>query len=175
MRMERTQDVHCCLIFLLISMQHFFPLSIVPPLVIQTLPNQTATERRDTAFVCNASGGAGSLSYHWQKLEPGDRGNVNLTSANASVMTLRALRLSDAGEYRCTVSDASGQRATSNLATLKVLAGGTVAASSAAAAIGATVVVALCCTIIAAIAVIALHYRTVRRQRDDRLEQRQCQ
>ena len=91
---------------------------IVPPLIIQTVSNQTALEKSDAKLVCNASG-AGVLAYSWRRLDT-ILGTSAAVGTNSSVMTIHGVQLSDAGTYQCTVMDAAGQSAISNRATLQV-------------------------------------------------------
>eukprot|EP00731_Ephydatia_muelleri_P017655 Em0010g753a len=101
-----------------VSSTHATLTVVVPPLIIQTMSNQTALEKSDARLVCNASG-AGVLAYSWRRLDT-TLGTSAAVGTNSSVMTIHGVQLSDAGTYQCTVMDAAGQTAISNRATLQV-------------------------------------------------------
>lgn len=146
------------LIFLCIVSGFCFALfQIVPPLFIQTVTNQTALEMSDTKLACNASG-AGELTYSWQRLDTSSGGST-VVRTNSSVLTIRYVQLSDSGTYQCSVTDAAGQMATSNRATLQVSAHPSVKTSLngapsiigaiAVGAVGAALLVVVTCVVLA--------------------------
>ena len=136
-----------------------FPPYVVPPLSIQTVSNQTALEKSDVKFVCNASG-AGPLTYYWKRLVPSP-GSSDITGANSSIMIIHSVQISDTGKYQCTVTDVTGQNAMSNPAMLEVfILSATISPTVAiATAIGATIAV-IVIIVIAVMTVVALNYRT---------------
>ncbi|MCU0353890.1 MAG: PA14 domain-containing protein [Cytophagales bacterium] len=85
------------------------------PSIAQQPNNQTVAEGGTASFTVAASGQA-PLSYQWQK------NGTNVTGANQTTLTLTNVPLTDNNaRYRCVVTNASGS-ATSNEATLTVLA-----------------------------------------------------
>ncbi len=88
------------------------------PIVIDTQP-QTATKyaMQSQTFTIAAHGGDGTLTYQWQKKNGASWDDVGtgLTS-----YTINPLALSDAGTYRCLVTDDFSQTATSDEADLTV-------------------------------------------------------
>lgn len=72
----------------------------------------TRTEGQGASFTVTATG-TGPLSYQWQK------NTVNISGANAATFNIAAVQTSDAGNYRCIVSN-SVSSATSSAAALTV-------------------------------------------------------
>ena len=108
----------------------------------------------DTKLACNASG-AGELTYSWQRLDTSSGGSTAVRT-NSSVLTIRYVQLSDSGTYQCSVTDAAGQMATSNRATLQVSAHPSVKTSLngapsiiGAIAVGAALLVVVTCVVLA--------------------------
>ena len=137
-----------------VSSTHATLTVVVPPLFIQTVTNQTALEMSDTKLACNASG-AGELTYSWQRLDTSSGGST-VVRTNSSVLTIRYVQLSDSGTYQCSVTDAAGQMATSNRATLQVSAHPSVKTSLngapsiiGAIAVGAALLVVVTCVVLA--------------------------
>ncbi|MFL5751946.1 MAG: Ig-like domain-containing protein, partial [Bacteroidia bacterium] len=82
---------------------------------ITTQPaNQTITQGQNVSFTVSASG-ATPLNYQWQK------NAVDIPGANSATYSISNVQQSNAGQYRCVVSNTYGN-ATSNSATLTVTA-----------------------------------------------------
>ena len=87
----------------------------VAPSITQQPPNQTVTAGQSATFSVTAAGTA-PLSYQWQK------GTTAITGATSASYTTAATTTSDSGtQYRVVVSNSEGN-ATSNTATLTVIA-----------------------------------------------------
>ncbi|HPC15732.1 MAG TPA: hypothetical protein P5318_05905 [Candidatus Hydrogenedentes bacterium] len=87
------------------------------PIVIDTQPvggSMYATESK--TFTIAAHGGDGTLSYQWQKKDGENWNNV----ATGTVYTINSLVVADSGTYRCLVTDAFLQTATSDEVVLSV-------------------------------------------------------
>ena len=87
-------------------------LSLVPPPVLQTIPNQTVTQGLNVTFTCIATVGFG-LSYLWTipYLNCVDCGPVAL---NVPTITLTDISNEAQGLYTCTVTDFVYQIATTS-------------------------------------------------------------
>jgi glucose/arabinose dehydrogenase len=87
----------------------------VAPSISQQPANRTVSAGQPASFSVSAAGSA-PLSYQWQ------RNNANIPGATSSSYTLASTTLSDSGsQFRCIVTNAFGS-ATSNNATLTVIA-----------------------------------------------------
>jgi uncharacterized protein (TIGR03437 family) len=92
-----------------------FPANQMPPSITGHPGNQSVTEGQPASFTCIATG-SGTLIYQWQK------NSTNIGGANGSGYSIPAASLADNGaKYRCIVSNSFGN-ATSNEATLTVIA-----------------------------------------------------
>jgi hypothetical protein len=83
------------------------------PVIVNHPVSQSIVTGDPVSFTVTASG-AVPLQYQWQF------NNVNISGATANTYTITAVAASDAGNYRCVVTNTNGT-ATSNNATLTVL------------------------------------------------------
>lgn len=91
-------------------------LTVYESLGITTNPwPQTKTEGDAVSFVVAVSGGTAPYHYQWQI------NGIDLETATSSELVINPVNLSDAGDYRCVVSDSAVHSVTSNTATLTVL------------------------------------------------------
>ena len=85
-----------------------------PPPVIMADPQSLIRSVGETAsFIVSAAGTAAPLNYQWQK------DNINIGGATATNYTIAVLAVSDAGNYRCLVTNIAGA-VTSAVASLTV-------------------------------------------------------
>lgn len=82
------------------------------PVITQQPASQTVPQGQPVTFTVAASG-TQPMSFQWQK------NNVNITGATSASYSISSVQSSNAGQYRCVVSNSAGS-ATSNNATLTV-------------------------------------------------------
>ncbi|MBR6627697.1 MAG: BspA family leucine-rich repeat surface protein, partial [Lachnospiraceae bacterium] len=86
--------------------------------------SKTVTVGENATFTVTVSGS--NLRYQWQLKKPGIDGWVDsgMTGATTSSITVQGTKARDGYQYRCVVTDASGNKVTSNGATLSVQTAG---------------------------------------------------
>ena len=75
-------------------------LKIAVPVSIQSIADQFLVERRNTSFICNASG-TPQPTVFWINFATGQR-------TNSSVLKFTNVNRNEAGEYRCEASNDCG-------------------------------------------------------------------